>query len=132
MNGNNGNGGLMSFINDTITTCTMAGSRCGINTASPICNLDANGIACTSIHNGSPYAVTANCMQSGILTIGGTNVNYAQALFNGLQIQPVCSTLLMKCADTTELLEWRNLLLFFSMTNRHENKFFTSFRQGLM
>jgi hypothetical protein len=72
MNGNNGSGVLLSFINDTTTTCTMTGSRCGINTACPICNLDVAGIAC--IHNGSPYAVSANFMQSGSLTIGGSTV----------------------------------------------------------
>ncbi len=46
----------------------------GVNTIDPKCHLQVNGIG--NINNGSPVAVPFNYMQSGSLTIGGTNANY--------------------------------------------------------
>ena len=34
------------------------------------------------IHNGSPFAVSSGRMQSGTLTIGGTNTNYGAKFYS--------------------------------------------------
>jgi hypothetical protein len=54
----------------------------GINTNDPKCHLQFNAIG--NINNGSPSAVPYGYMQSGSLTIGGSNANYGGGnLWNG-------------------------------------------------
>ena len=88
-----------SIGNGTIKTTTGPGGF-GINTGwdvNPRCALEVSGIAC--IHNGSPYAVANNFMQSGSLTIGGINANYGIA-----QNWTTNTTgFMMECADYTEM-----------------------------
>jgi hypothetical protein len=69
----------------------------GINTNDPKCQLQVNGIC--NINNGSPVAVPLNYMQSGSLTIGGTNANYG----GGNLWNANTAGLLMECADNTEI-----------------------------
>ena len=69
----------------------------GVNTNDPKCHLQVNGIG--NINNGSLSVVSSGYMQSGSLTIGGTNANYGGGnLWNGNT-----AGLLMECADNTEI-----------------------------
>ncbi len=89
-----------SIGNGSIKTITGSGGF-GINTGenvNPRCSLEVHGIAC--IHNGSPYAVTNNFMQSGSLTIGGTTANYGTG---GNQWSGNTAGLMMECPDYTKI-----------------------------
>jgi hypothetical protein len=57
-------------------TTTLSNSVAVNTTSIPICALEVGGVTC--IHNGSPYAVANNKMQSGSLTIGGINAIYGR------------------------------------------------------
>jgi hypothetical protein len=70
----------------------------GIDTKEPNCHLTVAGIA--NIHNGSPYAVQNNQMQSGSLTIGGINANHG----GGNNWSANTAGLMMECADNTEIM----------------------------
>jgi len=105
MGGNVGhNIGLGPFSNNSDTSITpqflldTTNGRVGINTTSPNCQLTVAGLA--NIHNGSPYAVSNNFMQSGSLTIGGTNANYG----NGNNWSGNTAGLMMECQDITEIM----------------------------
>ena len=100
--------GLSINSYDGISFCTGANSRSermrinqsgyvGINNTSPNCHLSVAGIA--NIHNGSPVAVNSSFMQSGSLTIGGTNANYGGS--SGWSSNT--AGLLFECLDTTEI-----------------------------
>ena len=69
----------------------------GINTTDPKCHLQVNGIG--SINNGSDHSITNGRMQSGSLTIGGTNADY------GTEINWSGNTagLMMECSNCTEI-----------------------------
>jgi hypothetical protein len=69
----------------------------GINTNNPNCHLTVAGLA--NIHNGSPYAVANNYMQSGSLTIGGVNANYG----GGANWNTNTAGLMMECQTETEI-----------------------------
>jgi hypothetical protein len=69
----------------------------GVNTNDPKCHLQVNGIG--NINKGSPVAVPYGYMQSGSLTIGGTNANYG----GGNNWTGNTAGLLMECADNTEI-----------------------------
>jgi hypothetical protein len=58
------------------------------------------GYGLANIHNGSLYAVIANFMASGSLTIGGTNANYGTGVN---QWSSNTAGLMMECADHTEI-----------------------------
>ena len=51
------------------------------------------------IHNGSPLAAVSNWMQSGSLTIGGTNANYG----GGVNRTANTAGLMLECLDNTEI-----------------------------
>jgi hypothetical protein len=91
-----------SIGNSGVKTTTGPGGF-GINTGfnvNPRCALEVSGKAC--IHNGSPSGITY--MQSGSLTIGGTNANYGCAYYNnGDWTGTNTAGLLMECADNTEI-----------------------------
>ena len=70
--------------------------KIGIGTATPYCNLEVNGLAC--INNGSPWAVVNSKMQSGSLTIGGTNADYGWGT-NGWTNNGNVSGLLLECLN---------------------------------
>ena len=77
----------------------LGNGNIGIGTNNPSCKLQVyNGVA--NINNGSPYAVPANFMAAGSLTIGGTTANYG-----GGSSQWTTNTagLLMECQDNTEI-----------------------------
>jgi hypothetical protein len=64
--------------------------------------LIVNGI--TNFHNGSPLGIAY--MQSGSLTIGGTNANYGGSFYtNGAWSGTNTAGLLMECADNTEIVD---------------------------
>jgi hypothetical protein len=59
--------------------------------------INVGGVA--GINNGSPYATANNNMQSGSLTIGGTNANYG----GGSNGTGNTAALMMECQDYTEI-----------------------------
>lgn len=74
----------------------------GIGVASPNCKLDVGGVA--NIHNGSPYAITNGFMQSGSLTIGGTNADYGCQIYGGGGWSGNNTAgLLLECSNNTEI-----------------------------
>ncbi len=92
-----GTGGHIFYNGTTERMRINTSGFVGVNTNDPKCHLQVNGIG--NINNGSPYATANINMQSGSLTIGGTNVNYAGGnLWNGNM-----AGLLMECADNTEI-----------------------------
>ena len=89
-----------SIGNSGVKTTTGPGGF-GINTGfnvNPRCALEVAGVAC--IHNGSPHAIPNNRMQSGSLTIGGTNADYGVGVN---QWSSNTAGLLMECSDYTEI-----------------------------
>ena len=74
-----------------------ASGNIGLGTDNPRCKLEVAGIA--NINNGSPYATVNNYMQSGSLTIGGTNANYG----GGTNWNSNTAGLLMECNNNTEI-----------------------------
>ncbi len=72
----------------------------GINNTDPQTHLQVNGLA--NINNGSPVGTTY--MQSGSLTIGGTNANYGCQYYSGGAWSGTNTAgLLLECADNTEI-----------------------------
>jgi hypothetical protein len=99
------NAGTITFNMNGSDKHIINGSSFGINTISPgayalnvVGNVTVNGSA--NIHNGSPFSVPNNYMQSGSLTIGGTNANYGTG---GNQWSSNTAGLMMECADYTEI-----------------------------
>ena len=65
-------------------------------------NTNINGIV--NINNGAGYAITYGYMQSGSLTIGGTNVNYGGNFYTGGNWNGTNTAgLLMECGNNTEI-----------------------------
>jgi hypothetical protein len=65
-------------------------------------NLTVNWFA--NIHNGSGAAAVNNFMQSGSLTIGGTNANYGGNFYTGASwTGNNTAGLLLECQDNTEI-----------------------------
>jgi len=75
----------------------LGNGNIGIGTTDPKCHLQVNGIG--NINNGSPYAVANNFMQSGSLTIGGTNANYG----GGNNWTTNTAGLMLECENNTEI-----------------------------
>ena len=71
----------------------------GSGTVSPNCQLEVNGLVC--INNGLPWAVVNSKMQSGSLTIGGTNADYGWNT-NGWTNSNAAG-LLLECLNNTEI-----------------------------
>jgi hypothetical protein len=72
----------------------------GIGTNDPNCHLTVAGAA--NIHNGSPFGVSR--MQSGSLTIGGTNADYGGSYYSGGAWNGTNTAgLLLECATKTEI-----------------------------
>ena len=92
-------GGSHIFYNSTTERMRILNNgNVGININNPRCHLEVAGIGC--INNGSPYAVVANFMQSGSLTIGGINASYGGGVS---QWTTNTAGLLLECSVNTEI-----------------------------
>ncbi len=88
-----------NFSNLVVSNASTLLSSLNVSGITTLNNTNVNGIG--NIHNGSPWAVTNNKMQSGSLTIGGTTSDYG--LNTNAWTDSNVAGLLLECLNNTEI-----------------------------